>query len=273
MAQDEVIVESAVAEQQPAAQEPAPEQPADAQAGEQEQAPERQEGEDEGRFKRRLDRWKTRAIQAEERLRAIEEARQRETPAPAAKEDGKPDPVKYDFGADDPKYTADLLKWEIREERRNEDREAERLAIEAMRTERTEERLDLVRESVEAAKARFPDFDALVAKHGQAVQLPPAMLEIVAETGDPAGAVYWLLQNPATANKLAEQAAANPVAAAIRLANGMASGKSRAAPSKAPPPIEPVTAAGSAGFDPSKLSDSEWIAWRNKQVRDARRGK
>lgn len=83
---------------------------------------------------------------------------------------------------------------------------------------------------------------------------------IAAENG--AEVAYFLGKNPAELQRIT---ALSPAQAAFELAKIDAK-LSVKAPTKAPPPINPVGGQGSGEKDPDKMTVEEWMKWRNSQL-------
>ena len=113
------------------------------------------------------------------------------------------------------------------------------------------------------ARSRYADFDAALQIAGNPQIVSQALSEMVLESDQPAELAYYLGKNPQEAARLSMLP---PTAAAREL--GRLESKLTAAPAKiassAPPPINPVRAAGVAVKDIEKMSLDEFRAFKEK---------
>jgi hypothetical protein len=115
------------------------------------------------------------------------------------------------------------------------------------------------RESVEEAKSRYADFEA-VAYHAP---ISDGVAAMIAESDVGPDVAYYLGKNPAIAKQISE---AHPLEAARALGRIEATvTQSRAKPAtSAPPPITPIKGGSVATKDPAKMSFAEFKAYREK---------
>ena len=118
---------------------------------------------------------------------------------------------------------------------------------------------------VESFKADTPDFD-LVA-FNPSLPISDAMAEAIQSSDAGPQVLYFLGKNPAEAARIA---GLPPVQAARELGK-LEVNISLPQPKKqssAPPPIQPLSGgSGSPNVDPEKMTDAEWVAWRNQSLR------
>lgn len=119
---------------------------------------------------------------------------------------------------------------------------------------------ELAEDRQEALK-RYPDYDAALAVAMDPRVVSGPLSEMVLQADQPADLAYHLGKNPDVARSLSRmppQAAAfelGKIAAQLQIPQPKIA-------SNTPAPINPVKPTGSAGKDPSKMSASEYAAWR-----------
>jgi len=111
---------------------------------------------------------------------------------------------------------------------------------------------------------KYPDFQAV------AGQVPPAvmnddMLIALGEIGKGADVAYYLGKNPAEAATLVNLSPVQLGRAIAKIESSLVE-PSVNTPTKAPEPIKASGNRASAEKDPAKMSDSEFAAWRRKQI-------
>lgn len=124
----------------------------------------------------------------------------------------------------------------------------------------------------EAGKQAFPDFVNAVSTVQMVDGYSNSVIEAALATGAPADVLYQLGKNPDEAERIFSLP---PVRMAVELGK-LASTPKPAAPkppiSSAPPPIKPLNSKPQAvEKDPEKMSDAEWLEWRETQVAAKRR--
>lgn len=138
---------------------------------------------------------------------------------------------------------------------------------------------------VEAFKAKTPDYEAVLAKAGQEVQISAAMGAAITSSESGPEIVYYLATHPTEAADLLHLTAhLDPSVASLlvqrtledRLRQSPApngSGRSAAPRTQAPAPIRPVGTGSVASDEPpgDSASDDEHIAYWNRKDREARR--
>lgn len=117
-------------------------------------------------------------------------------------------------------------------------------------------------------KDAYPDFDDSLKSYANLGGLTPAFIEATMEAGDAHVILQTLAQDMDEASRIM---ALSPTRQAVALAKVAA--KLQAAPktSSAPPPIKPLNGGGaSVEKDPEKMPMKEWLAWREKGLKEKR---
>lgn len=126
-----------------------------------------------------------------------------------------------------------------------------------------------VQKQFEAGVEKYSDFEDIVSDPD--LPITQAMAEVLAESEVGADLAYYLGKNPKEAARIARLPA---ISAARELGKLEAKLPTLAAPavSKAPPPVTPTKGAAGGEKDPSQMTDAEFNAWRQKQIK-ARQGR
>lgn len=120
----------------------------------------------------------------------------------------------------------------------------------------------------EEFRLAHPDFDEVVFSSGTAISEPMAEAIAISERGPQVA--YYLGNNPEEARRLFDLSLRNPIAAAreIGLLEGKLSLPQPRTTTKAPPPIQPLSAGGGTlSPDPEQMTMDEWVKWRNASLR------
>lgn len=229
----------------------------------------------EGKSKSAIRREKRK--EAEQRLREqADEARKRAGEAEAklarikAAADGEQEPKESDF-TDVIEYAAARAVWKqaqavARREQREIENEVEThtKAVQAVENERRAEQIALFEAQMPEARARYADFDAVLAVATRPDVVSQGLSEMVLDCDSPADMAYHLGRNPALARELSRMP---PLSAARELGRIEATlSKPRArTPTNAPDPITPVKASGTVQKDPEKMTYDEYRKWRASQ--------
>ena len=196
---------------------------------------------------------KAEAKQAEARRQAILDAAKQEAPP---KEADFPDPIEY---------AAAKAIWGA--EQRLTEREAKNAGEAVKAAEGRAEDISKKERAIleqswavarDEAKTRYADFETVALRGWEP---SPVMTDLILTSDVGADVAYHLGQNHALA---AQIAAMNPVEAARaigRIEAGIVQPKPRTE-TKAPDPISPVRGSAGAARDPSKMSVTEYAAWR-----------
>jgi len=111
---------------------------------------------------------------------------------------------------------------------------------------------------------KYPDFQAVAGKVPPSV-MSDAMLIALGEIGSGADVAYYLGKNPAEAATLVNLSPVQLGRAIAKIESNLVDTPVNT-PTKAPEPIKASGNRASADKDPSKMSDSEFAAWRRKQI-------
>jgi hypothetical protein len=210
----------------------------------------------ERRAKEEADEASRKLRDAQERLKRIEAATT-----------GRKEPRETDY--DDPLvYASARALWLARNEDRADEAAQVRTEIEvaqAAREQAEQMRLtDRVKDFAEAipeARARYADFDQVIAVAQRADVVSPSLSHMILESETPHDLAYHLGKNPELARTLS---AMHPVAAAREL--GRIEAKLNAPRPKttttAPDPISPVRGTASGTKNPERMTPAEWRAAR-----------
>lgn len=229
------------------------------------------EAEHRSRAYRRLDRWRTRAIEAETQLKVLRETQGKPAERQQPPESGSDAPKREQFETYEEFIRAEArhyAKIEAREEAKRE-REESRKSDEQTRAKSEQDRVqrdwnakcDKARDAVE-------DFDEVCAESEAVVT--QAMSSAILESDHGALIAYHLAKNPAEAERISKLPPSKQAAAIVALEEKVTKPAKR--PSSAPEPINPVGQKGKeVEKDPSQMTDKEFADWRKRQI--AQRGR
>ena len=119
---------------------------------------------------------------------------------------------------------------------------------------------------VQAAQTRYEDYTDIA--HGSHWNPTPEMTDAILESEMGPDLAYWLGSNPEEADRISRLSPVGQLREIGRIEERL----SRPAPTppkpttKAPPPIKPGAPTGKAEKKPADMSDSEFAAWRRKQI-------
>ena len=146
---------------------------------------------------------------------------------------------------------------EIESRRRTEEAERQR-----------SERQTSFHQRADEFRLAHPDFDEVA--FDKTLPVTEVMAEALNFSEKGPQMLYHLGQNRDEAMRIAQLSLTNPVAAGIeigRLETRLSLPQPRTT-TKAPPPIQPLSAAGGTlGPDPDKMTSAEWREWRSAQLR------
>lgn len=175
-------------------------------------------------------------------------------------------PTLESVGYDEAKYQAELIKFA-----RNEARAEARTLIEQERAQQAENARTMTFKQRESEfKATTPDYEARV--FDPSLPISKTMAEVIAESELGPQVAYYLASNREVAARIAqlpERAAARELG---RIEARLETPKPTPQPvvSKAPPPPPKIEGAEpEVDDDPDKLTDENWMKWREKQLRAA----
>lgn len=225
-------------------------------------AQEKKDGEEQHRSRayRRLDRWRQRAIAAEERERIYKE--QLETKAKPAQVTTSDEPQRDQF-SDYETYIearASYRAEKAAEKKAQEILEKSKKASEQERTSNEQNsKLKVWNERVDKARDELEDFDEVCGE--SEAPLTKHMADAMFESDVGARITYYLAKNPDEAERISKLSPMKQAAAIFALEEKVS--KPAKKPSKAPDPINPVGTKGDVQKDPAKMSQAEYNSWRN----------
>lgn len=250
----------------PAEEPKAPAAPAEVEAP----AKEKVEGEEQHRSRayRRLDRWRTRAIEAEARLKAWQETQGK--PAERLQpEPGSDAPKREQFDSYEEFIRADAKFYAARaaDESARKVLDESKKKDEQQRTQGEHERVSKEWNArVEKARDALEDFDEVCAESEAVVTEP--MSKAILESDQGALIAYHLAKNPAEAERISKLSPSKQAAEIVALEAKVA--KPVKQPSSAPAPINPVGQKSEVEKDPAKMTDAEFAAMRKRQIAQRR---
>jgi hypothetical protein len=208
-----------------------------------------------------------------------------EAPPAPVKPAGPPDPKSYPQGEYDPRYAADLAKFEIREEARVESENAARAEREAAAQAQIQQGFGRLEDTLAQADAiadgeggeffsNAPEFLRQAAR-----ALPTSVVDCITESehrvhvaeilgrgglkDDPADMARLRSMSPTQAARYIAKIDAR-VGASLASRQQASAASPRPAPQPSPAPIPTVTPSGAApSFDPNKGSMEDFVRWRN----------
>lgn len=227
---------------------------------------EKKEGEEQHRSRnyRRLDRWRTRAIEAEARLKAFQEFQGKPAERQQApQQEGGDEPKREQYGSYE-EFIEARAEWKAEKKAAEAARKVideSQKKTEGERTRSEQERV--VKEwnaKVEKARDEIEDFDEVCAESEAPITAP--MAAAIQESDVGARIAYHLAKNPAEAERISKLSPSKQAAAIVALEEKVA--KPAKQPSKAPAPIDPVGQRAEVQKDPAKMTQAEFNAWRAK---------
>lgn len=228
-----------------------------------------------GGFQKKIERLKTeydavskRAAKAEAELERLRSGVQQ--PKEPAKTDGRPKPEDFEQYHDYLK--ADAL-YDIREERKAEKAQEERVTNEAKAMQTYQAKVDALTERAEAFRETAPDFDDAIEAVEKAGLTPPHIVMAVlnSDIGEQVG--YYLAKNPA---ELMAMQNMNEVQLAKAIGKIEAKLESQGTEpavrtTKAPPPISPIKNTAKSTKSLDELPYEEYKREMDKRDREKRR--
>lgn len=177
--------------------------------------------------------------------------------AKAADASGKPVAANFDTYEE---FMEALTDWKI------EQRDTLRKQVETR-----ESQAQTVKTQVEAARAKYADYDEVV---NDQVPISPAMAEVMLASEHGADVAYWLGSNPAESAKISKMTPAQAGAALARIEASLASSATpakqqpKAAQTKAPAPPKTITGtSGSSDPEPDPKNYKAWEKWYNRELK------
>lgn len=234
-------------------------------------AQEKGEEQHKSRQWRRLDRWRTRAIEAEARLKAYQEFGARETRQEVKQEDNEPKREQFNSYEEFIEARAAYKAEKVAEEKARKIIDESRKKSEQERTQSEQAEVNAKFDAhYQKAADEIEDFEDVMSDQESVASLGRVfgpskhlMTQAIIEAGDKGPLIlYHLAKNPAEVERIAKLSPAKQVAAIVALEEKVA--KPAKQPSKAPEPIRPVGTRGEAAKDPSKMTQEEFNEWRRQ---------
>jgi predicted XRE-type DNA-binding protein len=217
----------------------------------------RQRYEAEERGRQEAEHWRRQAAELHEQLQSTQRASQR--------------PTLESSGNDFERYVADSARYEAAIAAQTQLQERERVWYEtqqaqqqqAMRQQQVAAYQQAVQARVSEATKKFPDFmEVVTAAELPGMQGTPAF-NAAMESDHFAELAMYLGKNPEKAHQILALPPISQVREIGRLEARIAAGQIT---TKAPPPPGTVGSNSPAGVDPRRMTDDEWLAWRNKDI-------
>lgn len=251
---DTDVVDSPLATDQPEA--PPAEPTAEPQAEKQPDKPERtftQKELDEIVQKRlaKESRRTERLARAEAELAIL---KQQQQPKPA-EQSGEPQPNQFQ---DYESYIRAFAAWEIKKAKSEFQQESEKERSERQQKDRAQS----LKEKLAPGTKKYDDFEDVVLNDSLPLQEPMVAAALDSDIGHEI--LYYLGNNLDEASRIAEMNPARQFRAILEIEAKL---KAPPKPSNAPAPINPNSGNAAVEKDPSKMSDEEWLAWREKNLK------
>jgi len=260
--QEEVqpAVEEPTATAQPAAPDVVP--PADAEVPAEQETPEQAEAKKASKFQRRLDRQKAARVAAETEARLLREENERLKQERAPKSN---EPQRDQF-ADDADYHRALGRWEATQEAKARETQTAQERAQQERAQRQQQTQATIAESWTKREADFTkttaDYEAKVTPFLDDLDhFSKGTREAIVESDLGPALLYHLASNPEEAERIADLSPARQIAELGKLEERLTVKPARRT-SEAPEPPNPTRGGKSAQKDPTKMSVSEFAAWR-----------
>ena len=213
------------------------------------------------RFERRIDKLHRQAAEARARAELAEKTLRDRDAAAKPAEPGRPTLEQFDY--DPEKYAKALAEHE----KKGAEKEWESKQRTAEQTKQRERLVSSWDEKVEKASDKFEDFNTVV---GELQPTSPLITAIMESEPDVA---YYLGKHPKEAERIANLGPISQIREIGKLEAKLAAEPEKPkTPSKAPPPIKPLSGAGSTATDvPSETDDmGSWMKKRQRQVHGKR---
>lgn len=172
-------------------------------------------------------------------------------------------PALADFESYDD-YVVALAEYKAAETFRRQQKQASAKQQEILEQRRQAALAQEWQAKVAEARATLPDFDAVAFRED--VVISDAVRDALLDSDMGARLAYHLGKNPDMAARLSVLPPVSVAREIGRLEATLAS-QPVTTPTKAPEPPKPVKGSASAEKDPDKMTDAEWFAWREKQLR------
>lgn len=188
----------------------------------------------------------------------------------ALEDKGKPEPKpqteekpKVDQFQSYEEYLEALADWKAEQKFTEREKKREQETRQERASREFNELRSTFAQRAEQAAEKYEDFEEVA--FSPDVPVSEAMVPAILSSEHGPDLMYYLGQNPKEAARIARL---SPIAAARELGKLEAKLSEPPAkrPSKAPEPINPVGGRADAGKDPSKMTDAEWMKWRESEL-------
>lgn len=201
-----------------------------------------------------------RAEAAEQRMTQIEQYFQQQQ-APV---DLSMMPKLSDFDYDENRYNQAIAQWHAGQRQSWEQEQQERQQQAALHQQELQRQAAL-QAKVAAGVEKYPDFMQKVFDPNlpRLADVSPAAFEAVLDSDQAPEVAYYLANNP---QEVYGFASLTPIQAIRKVAQIEAKFGEKRKPNVPPPPPSRVSGNSEAVQDPQKMSTSEWMEWRNRQI-------
>lgn len=176
-------------------------------------------------------------------------------------------PKLADYGYNEEVYAQAVQQWH-KATIDAQTEQQEQFASQKQQVQQQQQKHAVLMAKVSEANQKYPDFSAKVndPQLPNLQRLSPAAFETILESNKFADVSYYLASNP---SELYEFQSLSPIQAVRRVADIESRLGASSTANTAPPPPPPSTVGGKGESvkDPDKMTTSEWMEWRNKQIR------
>ncbi len=197
--------------------------------------------------KRREEYWREQAMKGQPK----------ETPKPT---DEKP---KVDQFQSYEEYLEALADYKAEQKMAAREKQREQETQQERATQEFNELRSTFAERIEQVAEKYEDFEEVA--FSEDVPISDAMVPALLSSEKGPELLYFLGQNPKEAARIARLPAIAAARELGRLEAKLSEPPTKRA-SKAPEPINPVGGRAEAGQDPSKMTDAEWMKWRESEL-------
>lgn len=180
-------------------------------------------------------------------------------PAIAARIGAPPNPAdtaRFPGGEFDPRYAAELAKYEMRAEQVQGELQRQQHTLQQQRVQKAQKWGAAVQE----AAATYPDYDEVVLQNPHPLFQSGGFADAIAEIDDGAHVAYFLGKNAAEAQRIGSLPPVQAIAALGQISDRLKAQRQAASATKAPDPVKTLTGGGAASKDPLKMSHAEFRA-------------
>ncbi len=229
-----------------------------------------QERDDSGKFQKngtqaRFDELTRQRYEAQREAAYWREQAMAQQPKPKEPEQPQAKPVAANFESYEA-FVEAQTEWAVKQALAERDRADQQ----RQRASQAQAQAQSWAERVNSAKTELPDFDLVMSS--STAPMSQAMAEAIRESEQGPKVAYHLAQNPAEAARIAQL---SPLAAAREIGKLESSLSAPKAQEKrttqAPAPAKTAVGSGrSTEGDPSKMSQADYLVWRNSQLKERR---